>query len=94
MNQYIETIISDEKPMLIIGDFNFCFLDNPSHSTKKFLEKSNFTQLIKGPTHLEGHLLDQAYLQDVDGNLRCSAEVQSKYYSDHKALAIMVKKGN
>ena len=94
MNQYIKTIISDEKPMLIIGDFNFCFLDNPSHSTKTFLEKNSFTQLIKSPTHLEGHLLDQAYLRDVDGNLRCSAEVQSKYYSDHKALAIMVNKGN
>ena len=73
---------------------NFRFLDNPSHSTKTFLETNKFTQLIKVPTHLEGHLLDQAYLRDVDGNLRCSAEVKSKYYSDHKALTIMVKKGN
>ena len=94
LNEYIGNIIDIEKPQLVIGDFNFCYLDSPSHSTKQFLEKHNFCQLMKEPTHIEGHLLDQAYLQDVGGKLKCTTEVHSKYYSDHKGLAIMVQKGN
>ena len=40
-----------------------------------------------------GNLLDQAYFKDDDGLLECTAEVHSKYYTDHKGLAIIVKQG-
>ena len=93
LNQFLEAIIDRQKPQLVIGDFNFCYLENPLHQTKTFLEKNKFSQLIKEPTHIEGHVLDQAYLRDVEGKLHCSAELHSKYYSDHKGLAIMIKKG-
>ena len=93
LNQNIEAMTNREKPQLLIGDFNFCYLDKSSNATKKYLKENNFSQLIKEPTHIEGHLLDQAYLRDNDGVLECTAEVHSKYYTDHKGLAIIVKKG-
>jgi hypothetical protein len=84
---------SKEKPLLIVGDFNFCYLDSSANPTKQFLEANNFSQLIREPTHLEGNLLDQAYFRKMDGHLKCSAVVHSKYYTDHKGLAITVKQG-
>ena len=92
LNQSIEKIKSKEKPQLVIGDFNFCYLDKSSNATRRYLERQNFTQMIKEPTHIEGNLLDQAYLRDIDGELDCTAEVHSKYYTDHKGLALIVKK--
>ena len=41
----------------------------------------------------EGHLLDQAYLRDGDDLLDISVEIHSKYYTDHKGLALIAKKG-
>ena len=48
--------------------------------------------MISEPTHIEGNLLNQAYLRDLKGELECTAELHSKYYTDHKGLAIIVKK--
>ena len=79
------------KPLLVIGDINFCFLTSGMNQTKHFLISKKFTQIINEPTHIEGHLLDQAYLKDCKGTLEWTVEVQSKYYTDHKGLAIMIK---
>ena len=69
-------------------------MENSSNPTTKYLIDQNFTQLIKEPTHIEGNLLDQAYVKDVKQNLKYSAETHSKYYTDHKALAVMLKKAS
>ena len=92
LNGHIDLMSSEGKPLLIIGDFNFCYLTNKNNRTKQHLEANNFLQLISEPTHIEGHLLDQAYLQDKKGQLEYTAEVHSKYYTDHKGIAIMLKK--
>ena len=92
LNHYIKQMESKSKPLLVIGDFNFCYLDSSSNPTKHFLEANNFSQLIREPTHLEGNPLDQAYFRKMDGLLKCSAVVHSKHYTDHKGLAITVKK--
>ena len=83
---------SEKKPQLILGDFNFCYLDKTYKSTRHFLKKENFCQLIAEPTHIEGNLLDQAYLKDINKTLNITAETHSKYYTDHKALALIVEK--
>ena len=44
------------------------------------------------PTHIEGHVLDQAYLRDTKNMLDITVESQSKYYSDHKGIAIIAAK--
>ena len=91
LNHYIKTMETQGKPLLVVGDFNFCYLDSSTNQTKHFLEANNFSQRIKTPTHIEGNLLDQAYFRNLNGLLKCSTEVHSKYYTDHKGLAITIK---
>jgi exonuclease III len=93
LNHYIKEMKIQEKPLLVVGNFNFCYLDGSANSTKHFLKANNFSQLIKEPTHIAGNLLDQAYFRNRDGLFKCSAEVHSKYYTDHKGLAITFKQG-
>ena len=92
LNQNLEELINSNKPLLIIGDFNFCFQEDSS-STKKYLQVKKFSQLIQEPTHIEGSLLDQAYIWDVERIFNYSVGVHSKYYTDHRGLAIVVQKG-
>ena len=93
LNQCLKEMESIDKPQLVIGDFNFCYLNKCINSTKQFFEEENFSQLIKEPTHIEGNLLDQAHLRDTDRHLKVTIETHSKYYTDHKGLAIILKKG-
>jgi exonuclease III len=93
LNQSIDALTDKDKPQLILGDFNFCYLENSSNATKKYLNENNFKQLFTEPTHIEGHLLDQAHLRDNKGILEATSEVHSKYYTDHKGLAIIIEKG-
>ena len=81
---------TEGRATIIIGDFNFCYLDHPCNTTKKYLENQNFSQLINEPTHIEGHVLDQAYIK---GKMEAIAITHSKYYTDHKGLAILIRKG-
>ena len=93
LEQNLKELVNKEKPQLIIGDFNFCFLEKSLNPTKKYLEESDFSQLIKEPTHIEGNLLDQAHVRDSRRVHKYSAVVHSKYYSDHKGLGVLVKRG-
>ena len=88
----IAELTSRKKPNLVIGDFNFCYLENSSNSTKKYLKENDFKQIIAEPTHIEGNLLDQAHVRDVQQINKYSTEIHSKYYTDHKGLAIMIQK--
>ena len=90
LNDHIKLLKTDGKPVLITGDFNFCFLNDSNNPTKLYLKSKNFSQLINEPTHTEGHVLDQAYLK---GNMAASAETHWKYYTDHRGLAIILSRG-
>ena len=92
LKQNIDALNIQEKPLLVIGDFNFCYKENTGNPAKKYLREHSFIQLIKDPTHIEGHLIDQAHLRDERRDLDISSEIHSKYYSDHRALALMIKK--
>ena len=92
LNHNLEDMIKRVRPQLVVGDFNFCYLDSSSNTTSNYLRSNNFEQLIKEPTHIEGNLLDQAHLRNIEGDLRCTVQLHSKYYTDHKGLAIIVKK--
>ena len=76
---------------MIIGDFNFCYIDT-SNLTKRYLQDKNYNQIVKEPTHLEGNLLDHAYIKDTKQVHSYTADVHSKYYSDHKGVAVVVDK--
>ena len=90
LNSLIEKLVSKKKPTLIIGDFNFCY-HGQSTLTKRFLEGNHFTQLVREPTHIEGHTLDQAYMMDKRKHLQCLTEIHSKYFTDHKGIAVLIK---
>ena len=89
LNEYLKQMKTSGTPQLVIGDFNFCHMAKTSSPTKSFLEKESFIQLVREPTHIEGHLLDQAYIQDIGGKFEISLEIQSKYFSDHKGIAMI-----
>ena len=89
----LREMIEEGKPQLLLGDFNFCYLESSSNSTGKFLQQSKFKQIIHEPTHLEGNLLDQAHLRDINGEFQYTVKLHSKYYTDHKGIALLIQKG-
>ena len=90
--EHLNELYVNEKPLLVIGDFNYCYKENSCNPAKKYFQANSFIQMIKEPTHIEGNLLDQAHARDDNRVHTYSSELHSKYYSDHRALAIMVKK--
>ena len=80
-----------DVPQMVVGDFNFHYLDEGVNSIKQFFKKENYSQLIMKPTHTEGNILDHAYVRDKQKVLKFTAEVQTKYYTDHRGLALIVK---
>ena len=83
-------LLNGDKTTLVVGDFNFCFKEE-STPIKSFLAAGNFKQLVNEPTHIDGHILDQAYLKDEKRRLEYSIQVDSKYYSDHRGISVLVK---
>ena len=43
------------------------------------------------PTNTEGNILDHAYVRDERKLLKFTAEVQTKYYTDHRGISLIVK---
>ena len=92
LKQYLENTYLGDKPLLVIGDFNLCFLKESPIFLKKYFNENSFSQLVNEPTHIEGNLLDQAHMRDTKGKFKCSIEIQSKYYTDHKGIALIIKR--
>ena len=63
----LETMLDEDKPVLVIGDFNFCYHDNSSTLTGRYLHQKQCKQLVEEPTHIEGNLIDQAHVRDTRG---------------------------
>ena len=43
------------------------------------------------PTHTEGNIIDQVYVRDERKLLTFTAEVQTKYFTDHRGISLIVK---
>ena len=43
------------------------------------------------PTNTEGNILDHAYVRDERNLLKFTAEVQTKYYTDHRGISLIVE---
>ena len=91
LSQYIQHMVTPDKPQLIIGDLNYCQSQSQLNPLQLFLKDNQFKNLINEPTHMEGNILDQAHLQDLKRDLTVTASLHHKYYTDHKALAIIIK---
>ena len=93
MNQLIQQLEDVNIPLLVIGDFNFPYLEEGTNSTEQFFRANKYSQLIREPTHIVGNILDHAYFRDETGLLEITAETQTKYYTDHRGVAVTVKPG-
>ena len=89
MRRHIQSLVNLEKTTLIIGDFNYCSLNN-KNEVSKFLEQSQFKQLVKTSTHIEGAHLDQAHLKMEETGRTVMVELFSTYYSDHDMVTVLI----
>ena len=94
LQENIDNMIIGEKPELLLGDFNFCYQNSSSNQISRYLLQNNFEQLVQEPTHLGGNTIDHVHIRDIEGVNIYSIELHSKYYTDHKALAITISRGN
>ena len=93
LKNHLQKLTKGKKAQLIIGDFNFCQLTSSTNIIGSFLRENNFTPLISEPTHHDGNILDQAHFRDSENMYSSTAQLHTKYYTDHKGLAIIIKKG-
>ena len=89
----LQDILNMSKSTLVIGDMNICNKKQPNNELKTFLENKKFRQLITQATHIEGGHLNHAYLLNT-GQFEDAPDVQliPKYYSDHDAICISLRK--
>ena len=94
LNHMLQMLTKD-KPTLITGDFNMCYLTQKNNRMSKGLENHSFSQLVKEATHIRGGLIDHAYWRDTD-RVWNDPEIQrySPYYSNHDALCATMMKPN
>ena len=64
---YIKGMLPDNKPVLITGDFNICYLMNRTNRLIEGLETQGFRQLVQDATHIMGRHIDHAYWRDNEG---------------------------
>ena len=63
------------------------------NSLKELVLAHDVTEFtVKDPTHIEGNLLDQAHLRDKEELYRFSVELHTKYYTDHRGVALLMKR--
>ena len=90
---HIRKMLNVDKPTLITGDFNICYLTNKNNRMSQGLENHSFSQLVKEATHIRGGLIDHAYWRDTN-RVWNDPEIQrySPYYSDHDAICATIMK--
>ena len=88
LKNQLEATISFERPTLVCGDFNMCFIDNSKNRSTQFLREHGFKQLVHDATHIEGGHIDHVYIWDLIVNV----ELYSPYYTakDHDAMCISI----
>ena len=89
----LSMLIDFWRPTIIIGDFNYCYNSPSTNPLREFLNIHDFKQLIKEPTHIDGNIIDQIHLRDCEDTLMIENFLHSKYYTDHRGVAIVIKQG-
>ena len=89
LQNHLRDMIDFNRPTLVCGDFNMCYIDNKNNSSTTFLLQKNFKQLVREATHIDGGHIDHVYLRSEE-SLLAELEFYSPYYTakDHDALCI------
>jgi hypothetical protein len=88
--RHLENLTTNRnKPTIVCGDFNMCFIDNRKNKSTSFLLHSGFKQLVHEATHIGGGHIDHVYLRS-ENSLGVMMELYSPYFTakDHDALCI------
>ena len=86
-------MLTEEKPTLITGDFNMCYMLQKNNRMSQGLEQRSFSQLVNEATQIRGGLIDHAYWKDVTGVWNKPViERYSPYYSDHDGICTTLTK--
>lgn len=81
LNQILSSVDQNEH-ILVIGDFNYNILSDPTNIV--FPPLKDYNQLVREPTTLKGTLLDHIYVNNSPPNP--TAVVRSSHYSYHDPL--------
>ena len=73
--------------IIILGDFNICFISENDHKLIKALENIGFQQIVKSPTHEEGRLIDHVYVKNPSKQYKIIN--QSLPYLDHDVIHVI-----
>ena len=88
--QLLKNLITDNKPTIINGDFNFDYWKEKDNFVRLTLETQGFRQLVREPTTLRGKCIDHVYIKDAD--VECKLlKLYYPYYTDHEAIRVIVE---
>ena len=89
----LNQLIEKDKPTIIAGDFNLCYVDQKQNLIVKYLENCGFSQLVKEATHLQGGHIDHVYSNHDKTVYDVFVMHYSPYYTcqDHDALLVTLR---
>ena len=90
VKRHLQNLVNINKNTLIIGDFNFCYLEK-TNNLRNYLDEQEFRQLVSNATHINGGLLDQVYIRQVEGINGAMGMQMSNYYSDHDTITVLIQ---
>jgi exonuclease III len=78
------------KTTLVCGDLNICYIADRNNKLIKTLEDHGFEQFVKEATHIQGGLIDHAYVYKTRDSVDVDVSLYSPYYcaKDHDAILI------
>ena len=81
-------LISEQRQVYIVGDFNIDLLKSPTHPICTKLIDKGFQQIVSLSTHEEGGLLDHVYIKNIPEGKLPVVNLSFPFYTDHAAVAI------
>ena len=88
VKRLLESVVEPRKPTLVLGDFNFCYLKE-KNCVSQWLEGVGFHQVVSSATHIEGGLLDHAYLLLPDETAVLIGQYDN-YFTDHDTIVLLL----
>ena len=90
LSVHLLEMIDPLKITVFCGDLNICFKADRSNKLISMLEAQGFEQFVKEATHIQGGLLDHAYINKSNRSIEVDVSLHSPYYcaKDHDAILI------
>ena len=90
LSAHLFNLFDPLKTAVLCGDLNICFKADRKSKLIQSLEAHGFEQFVKEATHIQGGLLDHAYVLKANNSVEVDVSLYSPYYcaKDHDALLI------